>query len=56
MTFADVTSGVLEFVRHHHNWAALIVFVLAFGESLAFVSLIPPSRAMLVSFGTVICR
>ena len=42
--------------EHHHNWAALIVFVLAFGESLAFVSLIPPSRAMLVSIGTVICR
>jgi membrane protein DedA with SNARE-associated domain len=54
MTFADVTSGVLEFVRHNHNWSALIVFVLAFGESLAFVSLILPFWAMLVGIGTII--
>lgn len=54
MTFADVTSAVLEFVRHNHNWAALIVFVLAFGESLAFVSLILPFWAMLVGIGTII--
>ena len=54
MTFADITNGVLEFVRHNHNWSALIVFVLAFGESLAFVSLILPFWAMLVGIGTII--
>jgi membrane protein DedA with SNARE-associated domain len=54
MAFADITGTVLEFVRQHHNWAALIVFVLAFGESLAFVSLILPFWAMLVGIGTVI--
>jgi membrane protein DedA with SNARE-associated domain len=43
----EFTNTVLEFVRLHPNWAALIVFVLAFGESLAFVSLILPFWAIL---------
>jgi membrane protein DedA with SNARE-associated domain len=50
----EFTNTVLDFVRLHHNWAALIVFVLAFGESLAFVSLILPFWAMLVGIGTII--
>jgi membrane protein DedA with SNARE-associated domain len=54
MGFADFTGPVLEFVRQHPNWAAAIVFVLAFGESLAFVSLILPFWAMLVGIGTII--
>src|SRR5262245_4862885 len=54
MALTDITGTVLEFVRHHHYWAALIVFVLAFGESLAFVSLILPFWAMLVGIGTII--
>ena len=45
---------MLDFVRLHPNWAALIVFVLAFGESLAFVSLVLPFWAMLVGIGTII--
>ena len=51
---AELTNTVLDFVRLHPNWAALIVFVLAFGESLAFVSLILPFWAMLVGIGTII--
>ena len=51
---AEFTNTVLDFVRLHPNWAALIVFVLAFGESLAFVSLILPFWAMLVGIGTII--
>ena len=34
---------------HNPNWAAAVVFVLAFGESLAFVSLVLPFWAMLVA-------
>jgi membrane protein DedA with SNARE-associated domain len=52
--FAEYTNVVLDFVRQHPNWAALIVFVLAFGESLAFVSLVLPFWAMLVGIGTII--
>jgi membrane protein DedA with SNARE-associated domain len=54
MALADITHMVVDFVRDYPKWAALIVFVLAFGESLAFVSLILPFWAMLVAIGTAI--
>ena len=46
-------EAVLAFVRDHKAWAPLIVLVLAFGESLAFVSLILPFWALLVGIGAV---
>ncbi len=49
--FADT---VLTFVKEHRNWAAPIMFGLAFGESIAFVSLILPFWAMLVGIGTLV--
>jgi membrane protein DedA with SNARE-associated domain len=54
MSFAEYTNALLDFVRAHPNWAALIVFALAFGESLAFISLVLPFWAMLVAIGTII--
>ena len=45
---------VLEFVRHNHWWALPIVFLLAFGESLAFISLFIPAWALLVAIGALI--
>ena len=45
---------VIDFVRVHHMWAAPIVFVLAFGESLAFISLLIPAWAALVGIGALI--
>jgi membrane protein DedA with SNARE-associated domain len=45
---------IIEFVRAHENWAAPIVFALAFGESLAFVSLLLPAWAALVGIGVLI--
>src|SRR5581483_11595127 len=39
---AQFKDLILGFVRDHGEWAAPIVFVLAFGESLAFISLIFP--------------
>ena len=45
---------ILDFVRDHKDWAAPIVFLLAFGESIAFVSLILPFWAMLVGLGTLV--
>jgi len=50
-TFADT---VLTFVKEHRTWAAPIMLVLAFGESIAFVSLILPFWAMLVGIGTMV--
>jgi membrane protein DedA with SNARE-associated domain len=38
---------VLEFIRANQAWAAPLVFLLAFGESLAVVSLLLPATAIL---------
>lgn len=45
---------IFEFVREHQAWAAPVVFLLAFGESLAFISLLLPAWAALVLIGTLI--
>jgi len=45
---------VVEFVRLHETWAAPIVFALAFGESLAFISLLIPAWGVLVAIGYMI--
>jgi membrane protein DedA with SNARE-associated domain len=50
----DYTSQLLEFVRTHEALAAPIVGVLAFGESLAFISLLIPAWAILVAMGALI--
>jgi membrane protein DedA with SNARE-associated domain len=45
---------IIPFVQAHQNWAAPIVFLLAFGESLAFISLFLPAWAALVGIGALI--
>ncbi len=45
---------IVEFVKLHEVWAAPIVFALAFGESLAFISLLIPAWAALVGIGVLI--
>ena len=45
---------LVEFVRGHGAWAAPVVFALAFGESLAFLSLLIPAWAALVGIGALI--
>lgn len=42
------TEAVVQFVRDHEAWAVPIVFLLAFAESLAFLSLAVPSTFILV--------
>jgi membrane protein DedA with SNARE-associated domain len=41
-------------VQQHESWAAPIVFVLAFGESLAFISLLLPATVILFGVGGLI--
>ncbi|MGU3493575.1 DedA family protein [Xanthobacteraceae bacterium A53D] len=45
---------VLTFVRDHQQWAAPIVFALAFGESLAAVSLLIPATVLMLGIGALI--
>lgn len=52
--FQDYTQIVIDFVRLNHMWALPVVFLLAFGESLAFISLLLPAWAMLVAIGALI--
>ncbi len=49
-----ITHEVVAFVRNHGEWAAPIVFVLAFAESLAFISLLVPAWGVLVAIGALI--
>ncbi|MEQ1695019.1 MAG: DedA family protein [Hyphomicrobiaceae bacterium] len=48
------TQAVIEFVRTHEVWAAPIVFLLAFGETLAFLSLLLPATVILLAIGGLI--
>jgi membrane protein DedA with SNARE-associated domain len=50
----DFAHSVANFVREHQHWAAPIVLVLAFGESLAFISLLVPAWGALVAIGALI--
>ena len=54
MQLHTIAQHVTEFVRDHGEWAAPIVFVLAFAESLAFISLLVPAWAALVGIGALI--
>ena len=43
----SLTETVIELVKHHDAWVAPIVFVLAFCESFACVSLLVPATVIL---------
>jgi membrane protein DedA with SNARE-associated domain len=45
---------ILALIREHESWAAPVVFILAFGESLAFISLLLPATAILFGAGGLI--
>jgi membrane protein DedA with SNARE-associated domain len=49
-----IAEAVIAFVREHRTWAPPLVMLLAFGESIAFVSLILPFWGMLVALGLMI--
>lgn len=53
----DLTSllaTVTDFIRAHQAWAPLVVFALAFGESIALVSIFIPATALLLAIGALI--
>src|SRR5215472_16625969 len=53
MSLEESAQHVIAFVHAHQAWAAPVVFGLAFGESLAFISLILPAWAALVGIGAL---
>lgn len=54
MDFSALTTATVDFVKTHQAWAPVIVAVLAFGESLAILSLLIPATAMLLAIGALV--
>jgi membrane protein DedA with SNARE-associated domain len=54
MILEQYGTALVEFVRANEAWAAPVVFVLAFAESLAFISLLVPAWAALVGIGLLL--
>ncbi len=52
--FSDYVQLTVDFVRTHHSWAAPVIFVLAFLESIAFFSLLVPAWTALILIGGLI--
>ena len=50
----NIFSPLLEFISVNRSWAPLVVFLLAFGETVAFVSLFLPSTAILIGVGALV--
>lgn len=48
------TDSVIRFIQAEHLWALPVVFGLAFGESLVFVSLLLPATVILFAVGGLI--
>ena len=54
MGLQEYADAIIAFVRDNPNWIAPIIFVLAFGESIAFISLVLPFWGLLVAIGGLI--
>lgn len=54
MSIHEITQLILEFIKNHQTWSLPIVFLLAFGESLAIISLVIPATAILLAVGALI--
>jgi membrane protein DedA with SNARE-associated domain len=54
MDLQTIVQQIVDFVRDNQVWASPIVFLLAFGESLAFISLLIPAWGALVAIGALI--
>jgi membrane protein DedA with SNARE-associated domain len=50
----ELARLLIEFVKAHQGWAVAIMFVTAFGESFAFVSLLFPGTTLLVAAGALL--
>lgn len=49
----DLVSPTISFIRDHHVLGSAIVFLLAFCESFAFVSLLVPATGILLGIGAL---
>ncbi|NBJ13474.1 DedA family protein [Microvirga arsenatis] len=54
MNFEANQSAIVELVRQNQSWAPFIVAALAFGESVAFLSLFVPATVILIAISAFI--
>jgi membrane protein DedA with SNARE-associated domain len=54
MGLHDYVQAVLAFVQRNEAWAPAVMFALAFGESLAFISLLLPAWGALIAIGAMV--
>ena len=54
MSLASFAQDVLTFVQTHSAWAGPVLFVLAFCESLAVVSVVVPATAIIAGSGALL--
>jgi membrane protein DedA with SNARE-associated domain len=54
MDIESIRTTLVDFIRENQGWAPLIVAFLAFGESLAFLSLLFPATVLLVAIGGLV--
>ena len=52
----DLVQPTLAFIAAHAHWAAAIMFITAFGESFAFLSLLFPGTTSLIAAGTLMAK
>jgi undecaprenyl-diphosphatase len=50
----DIAPPLVEFIRTHQDWAIAVMFITAFGESFAFLSLLFPGTTLLIAAGALI--
>jgi membrane protein DedA with SNARE-associated domain len=54
MAVQAIVDWVVAFVREHEAWAAPIAFIVAFGESFCFLSLVWPGTAILAGIAALL--
>lgn len=54
MSIHEITHAIMQFIQQHQVWALPIIFLLAFGESLAIISLLVPATAILLGAGALV--
>lgn len=54
MDLESIVQSIIVFVKEHRSWAAPMMMILAFTESLAFISLVLPAWTVLVAIGTIV--
>src|SRR5215212_1660150 len=50
----SLAQPLLDLIHTHREWAIVVIFITAFGESFAFLSILFPGTTLLIAAGTLI--